>query len=560
MLSKKNTITNAHLLQTFEPGIQFPLETLPGKVFLCTKEKDESQTINKLHYLGITQSQIIELHDYYPSLSSPNASSLNSTIASQGNSSHDNSTKEWHHPPESVSSMMMVEVVECHELSALVKVKYKRDEIITFQFHSGTVIRYYMFDSTACVAYIKQLMSKSGIPSTTHLTMPKLSTFFLKSSSSPSTVSSSRSNHHTPHSPSSSSSSPSPHSHSYSSSATASAFSQQKTPITSHNLLFYIKEIEYQFTLKPSHDLVIQMVDLLRDAVECFGETEEDEDSHDDEKKRKSKESGGDGSGGQRSQSIVSYVQQFLQRDDVIEILDQQNPQKRVGSLSSASVTEVEVITVPPVGEIPQPGQPMTSRELFEFDSSVAETTGVEEDDHKVSLSDDSPSPSLAPTLEEEEETQSAVLTTHLDCSDDELSSALLFLTPLGGGDEFNDYDSEADDTSSEDLNSSYLQLQPLVCPREFSTTTTTVPVNVPWDDESMHHIQQTLHDMDHDEAELGFILTELDHELEEILGSPTGGVIISVEDSGTRQGSLNDFLVTFEEFDSFLEELNDGI
>jgi hypothetical protein len=505
ILSKKNTVTNAQLIQTFEPGIQFPLETLPGKVFLCTKEKDASQTIHKLHYLGITQSQIIELHDHSPSSSS----TVSVSMASQG-------------MKESKQQQMMVEVVECHELNALVKVKYKRDEIITFQFQSGAVVRYYMFDSTACAAYIKQLMSKSGIPSTTHLTRPKLSPFSLSHTSA---------------------------STSASTSATASLFSQQKNQITSQNLLFYIKEIESQFTLKPSHDLVIQMVDLLRDAVECFGESEEDDSQQQHQREREAS-----GRGEIRSQSVVSYVQSFLQREDVIQILDQQNQQKP--SLSSPAPSA----TVPPVGEIPQLSPIMSSSEVCS--SSLADAS-----DEREKGCDEATSPLEAEPQQGEEGGE-------LMFDDGEAETySLLFLTPLGE----NDY--ESDSSSCDDQNPcSYLPLQPLVAKQseaegQAATGGAQSTVAVPWDEEGIQLlIQQTIHDIDSDEAELGIILTALDRELEKILGST--GPLATVEDEGkgkatgggdelTEEGaaeaSFTDDLVTFEEFDSFLEELNEG-
>jgi hypothetical protein len=69
---------------------------------------------------------------------------------------------------------------------------------------------------------------------------------------------------------------------------------------TAQNLLDVVNSLECQFVLQPSHHLVIEVMTLLKDAVEFFGEAND-----------------------QRYHSAVKNIQTFLQRKDVLDVLNE---------------------------------------------------------------------------------------------------------------------------------------------------------------------------------------------------------------------------------------------
>lgn len=69
---------------------------------------------------------------------------------------------------------------------------------------------------------------------------------------------------------------------------------------TAQNLLDVVSSLECQFILQPSHHLVIEVMTLLKDAVEFFGEAND-----------------------QRYHLAVKNIQTFLQRKDVIDVLNE---------------------------------------------------------------------------------------------------------------------------------------------------------------------------------------------------------------------------------------------
>lgn len=448
-INSKNS-GNGTIIQRYEPGIRFPIETFQGKIFLCTKVKEtdaiqqqsqqQQQHIpQKLQYLGITQYQIIELipQSY---LSPPTATATPSASITTTNSNSSSHQED-----------LMI-VYACHELNALNKVKFKRSEVITFQFQSGLVKRYYMYDSAECVDYVKQQMNNSGITAT-HISKKK-----------------------------------------------------EYNMTTAQSLLAYVKELEYQFCLHPSHDLVIQMVDLLREAAECLGEANDD-----------------------RYQSVVVYVQNFLQRDDVIKILDQANHVSEKPS------------KLPPVGQIPhQQTQPELSQN--EFIHSVVPSMPIDQENLQISPQGQSCEEGIQPeqlSTPRSNEPSLPSPSPSIEVIDYEniLPPSILNQPPEG-----------SDDDSDCEENNQYLQLQPL--------NHAPIDPSQIWN-EGVSLLQQTLHQIDEDEHELGLILTDLNFELDEILGTPVEErrrkeTILRTE--SLPLSSDSDYMVTFEEYDNFLE------
>lgn len=135
--------------------------------------------------------------------------------------------------------------MDCHSIESLVKVKFKRGSIIAFHFKSNNVKRYNMFDCVECVSTIKSIMSQSGV------------------------------------------------------SATHSSQKHSLNVANAQNLLEKVRSLEEQFSVNPSHSLVTELMDHLREAVECFGEANDD-----------------------RYEGVIAHIQAFLQRADVLAILD----------------------------------------------------------------------------------------------------------------------------------------------------------------------------------------------------------------------------------------------
>jgi hypothetical protein len=482
--SSKN-LSNGFLIQKYEPGIRFPIKTFNGKIFLCTKDKDPQQShntlsssvIHKLHYLGITQHQLIEL------------SPLPRTVAVTGAGAAEGGTGEGE---EGAGEDEVVLVQECHEMNGLKRVKFKRGEIITFEFHSGVLKRYFMFDSAECVSYVKQQMTNSGIQSTQISNKSKMS----GASTNGSNVSGG-------------------------------------VPMTTQSLLNYVKDLEYQFSLRPSHELVIQMVDILREAAECFGEADDE-----------------------RYQTIISYVQGFLQRDDVIQILDQQSPQRQPPPQGKQGP---EPSLLPPVGQIPQ-SQIISDSPRESIDGNDASSRISETEDPQILLN-------LISSLQEHNNTPPAVASpTAAAAAVDPDEDHALMLPPLfllgqlsdvvevgGGEDDMSESDSDEDDQRN------YLHLKPPHPPTSDSSSLALL-----WGEEGLQLFNETLHRIDEGESELGSILSDLDLELQEILGTPLGqrreeGGVRAKEETVVTPIPESEFIVTFEEFDHFLEELEGG-
>lgn len=82
-------------------------------------------------------------------------------------------------------------------------------------------------------------------------------------------------------------------------SATHSSQKHSLNVATAQNLLEKVRSLEEQFSVNPSHSLVTELMDHLREAVECFGEANDD-----------------------RYTGVIAHIQAFLQRADVLAILD----------------------------------------------------------------------------------------------------------------------------------------------------------------------------------------------------------------------------------------------
>mmetsp|Transcript_23031 Transcript_23031/g.33700 ORF Transcript_23031/g.33700 Transcript_23031/m.33700 type:complete len:380 (+) Transcript_23031:57-1196(+) len=219
-------------VQTYEPGMHVHSADFPGKIFACTLESSKDSFIEKLNlpsahknFLGVSKTQIIEF----------------------------------------VGSLNRLTVGDCHEMSSLVKVKFKRGEIITFQFKSNYTKRYLMFDCAECVNYIKQQMCNSGIQ------------------------------------------------------ATHTSRKRSLNIATAQGILDTVKDLEEKFSLNPSHHLVTEVMDLLRGAVECLGEANDT-----------------------RYIAVITHIQNFLQRADVVRILDEisLNDKQRKGRASDTDEIE----------------------------------------------------------------------------------------------------------------------------------------------------------------------------------------------------------------------------
>ena len=139
--------------------------------------------------------------------------------------------------------------MDCHSMDSLVKVNFKRGSVITFHFRSGVTKKYMMFDCVECVSTIKNIMAQSG------------------------------------------------------KSATHSSRKYSLNVANAQNLLDIVRSLEEQFSINPTHSLVITLMDHLREAVECFGEANDP-----------------------RYEEVIAHIQNFLQRADVIALLDPPPP------------------------------------------------------------------------------------------------------------------------------------------------------------------------------------------------------------------------------------------
>eukprot|EP01035_Chromulina_nebulosa_P018118 gene18118-23772_t len=153
----------------------------------------------------------------------------------------------------------MAVVHEVHELSGLASIKFSRGQygIIVLQFKSGKSLQYKVKDAGVFADYIKNAMINMGING--KVTKSK---------------------------------------------------SALKNITSAEELLIKTKDLEAMFSVYPSFDLIQELVDVLRDAVERF-----------------------DAANDERYMDAIKLVQLFLNRDDVIKILSSS------GNVESQSVT-----------------------------------------------------------------------------------------------------------------------------------------------------------------------------------------------------------------------------
>lgn len=139
-------------------------------------------------------------------------------------------------------------VLEVYNLEGLSKIKFKKTSsgVLTLTFNSNNVLQYVMTDPISCVDYIKIKMQLIGMKG--DLTKSLIHSKHIES---------------------------------------ATSFFEAT------------KEIEAQFSLKPSYKLIEKIMDLLREATEQFAEGSDD-----------------------RYLSVIKHIQKFLQRADVTRILD----------------------------------------------------------------------------------------------------------------------------------------------------------------------------------------------------------------------------------------------
>jgi hypothetical protein len=201
-------------LDKVEPMMEIKTDSITGNIFTCAllSKDDSSNSVTKQkRLLAITYShQFVEmvLNPYRPGYAT---------------------------------------TMEVHELQALVKLRYKKDNagVVTFHFSGGKVLRYYMEDATECIDTIKRAMAKEGIKGTVRNTKK----------------------------------------------AAASRSAEEFFEAT--------KDLEAQFLINPDIKIVQEIMDLLRQSTERFGEADDS-----------------------RYMEIVSYIQNFLRREDVGQVLD----------------------------------------------------------------------------------------------------------------------------------------------------------------------------------------------------------------------------------------------
>lgn len=135
-------------------------------------------------------------------------------------------------------------ILEVHSLENLARLKFKRGEQVTFYFKNDKVINYKMVESAECVEFMRTQMSKIGIKGNQSSLRVK-------------------------------------HSNRY------------------DDIFHKIEEIEKKFALQPSHELVEEVMELLRQAAENLVDPND-----------------------VRYAKVLKLTQSFLQRDDVIRTLD----------------------------------------------------------------------------------------------------------------------------------------------------------------------------------------------------------------------------------------------
>jgi hypothetical protein len=156
-------------------------------------------------------------------------------------------------------------VGEVYLLSNLEKLNFRRGEYITLHLKGGKMTRFNMKDSHACAKYLQEQMKKIGKIGKTSLTPRK-----------------------------------------------ANIANNAKA------LFVRAKELEANFDANPSHKVVLQIVNILREATELIGEVSSDVDD-------------------ESYKHIVQYFHAFLRRSDVIRLLDSEGHADNNKGRSSAN-------------------------------------------------------------------------------------------------------------------------------------------------------------------------------------------------------------------------------
>jgi hypothetical protein len=186
--------------------------------------------------------------------------------------------------------------------------------LLVLELKSGKLLKYYLSNPLPCVDIIKRRMKTMGLEG--HHSKQKIKEANTDFSSTLST-----------------------------STASSPSFSppkRLKAKLTSTGDLLELanhyleesKDIERKFSIAPSFELIDEMMDLLRLAVEYFANIPNN----------------------RTYQEVISSIQKFLARDDVIEILDQKNGRKwnrfsyKKAQLSSPSSDSMNILLDPMIG------------------------------------------------------------------------------------------------------------------------------------------------------------------------------------------------------------------
>lgn len=157
---------------------------------------------------------------------------------------------------ESSSSNGIHHIMNIHQLQSLAKVQIQKDKIcIVFQFRSGLSKSYSTTDSVACLECVKKEMKSSGFEA----------------------------HHWSP------------------------VIEQQVS--TGYDLLDTVHQLEEQFSLAPSLQLLESMMALTREAVECLGQAQDE-----------------------RHVKALRRMQSILSRADVVELLDRNKEAMKEGT------------------------------------------------------------------------------------------------------------------------------------------------------------------------------------------------------------------------------------
>ena len=157
----------------------------------------------------------------------------------------------------------LARISDVHAMKDLLKVKYKKGEVISLTFKGDIIVQFGMKDTDRCLQFLKRKMGENGVK------------------------------------------------------ANLLTKQYKKNIATAQGLLDAIRDIESNFDISPCYELVISVMDLLRDAVELFGEANDS-----------------------RYLCSLEHIQNFLQRPDVTKILDEIAQNKKKAADASASYIE----------------------------------------------------------------------------------------------------------------------------------------------------------------------------------------------------------------------------